>query len=616
MMRSLAIGLCFGLISASFALANDNCLDAILVDEGSYSGSTTGANNDGDASCGNSSGSPDTWYLFVPMESGTLTVSTCGSANFDTVLSIHSDCPGDQTNQINCNDDACSVQSTVTALVTEGASYYVRVSGYNGASGDFMIDFDLDNGSTTGGTSGTTGADVVYTECTSITNWGQSGGVHGYSLGTHTCNIGDANLDWGGGTTPLFGMNAFRLVDGRLEQIGLSWLKNGTIAAVSSGCGLPCNGSGGSVLGAGCRDVYGSSYNGGQSRLGPRSAVNAFTGAYPGQSTGTDPSVINERLQVAQTELATTGALYFIEGVYVAPDDAAAGNAFNNASYKRITVNTSNYDLTPVGTMQIGFGAIYAWADHGLGLNTPDPDVTITEVDVPGEGRFLVGAKAIDLGSGNWRYEYAIYNLSSHRSGGSFSVPLGSGSATNAGFHDVDHHSGEPFDPTDWSIDITANAITWSSPQTFAENENSNALRFGTLYNFWFESTDPPVTDDLTLGLFRPGTPDSVVFNFLAPEAAPLEPEFIRGDCNDDLGFNLADAVTLLTFLFPTGGSPSLACVDACDSNDDGVLDLADAISILDVLFGSATTLPDPTSSCGPDPTADSLDCGSSSSCP
>ena len=106
----------------------------------------------------------------------------------------------------------------------------------------------------------------------------------------------------------------------------------------------------------------------------------------------------------------------------------------------------------------------------------------------------------------------------------------------------------------------------------------------------------------------------------LALAAAPVScgQTFQRGDCNADGAFNVADAVYLLSDLFPAGGAPPLiACTDACDCNDDGMKDIADPISVLAVLFTSAPDLPDPYTFCGDDPTAgDPLDCGSYPPCP
>jgi hypothetical protein len=124
-----------------------------------------------------------------------------------------------------------------------------------------------------------------------------------------------------------------------------------------------------------------------------------------------------------------------------------------------------------------------------------------------------------------WRYDYAIYNLNSHLGGGSFSVPFPSGTTiANVGFHDVDYHSGEPFDNTDWPFSVNTNDVKWNSPQTFAQNANSNALRFGTMYNFWFDADVGPVRGDATIGLFRTGSPDSVA-------ATVRVPGVCAGDC-------------------------------------------------------------------------------------
>jgi hypothetical protein len=58
------------------------------------------------------------------------------------------------------------------------------------------------------------------------------------------------------------------------------------------------------------------------------------------------------------------------------------------------------------------------------------------------------------------------------------------------------------------------------------------------------------------------------------------------------------------------GGKNGSPCIDACDANDDGKVDLADAVSILRYLFTvggkePAAPFPDP----GADPTADRLGC-------
>ncbi len=87
---------------------------------------------------------PDVWFRFTPACDGNAVIDTLGST-FDTVLSIHSDCPAPGvTNSIACNDDGgFAAPNNRASLVSfnfqGGQSYLVRVSGYNGASGQFTL---------------------------------------------------------------------------------------------------------------------------------------------------------------------------------------------------------------------------------------------------------------------------------------------------------------------------------------------------------------------------------------------------------------------------------------------------------------------------------------------
>lgn len=95
------------------------------------------------------------------------------------------------------------------------------------------------------------------------------------------------------------------------------------------------------------------------------------------------------------------------------------------------------------------------------------------------------------------------------------------------------------------------------------------------------------------------------------------EPQFVRGECNNDGTFDLADVVFFVGYLFPPSGVPSiLPCVDACDSNNDGTADLADAVASLAALFGSPTTPLPGSDGCDRDTGADFLECTSYDGCP
>jgi len=81
---------------------------------------------------------------------------------------------------------------------------------------------------------------------------------------------------------------------------------------------------------------------------------------------------------------------------------------------------------------------------------------------------------------------------------------------------------------------------------------------------------------------------------------------YIRGDSNGDMSFNIADAITALSFLFSSAPVP---CLLALDANDDELVNIADPISILATLFSGAPPLGAPHPTCGNDPTPGPLPC-------
>ncbi len=374
---------------------------------------------------------------------------------------------------------------------------------------------------TGGSTEAAVGPDVVVFSLSGVGNYGVSGGYAGYSVGTTSCNRGDAPLNWVGGSQnhPAIAQNMYRLKNGRFEQIGMSWLKHGFVStnSPSGGCagasGQSCQSppGGGSQLGVGCTDPYGSGLNGNRP-LGPRSEVNATTGIFPYPYTQFSASTTyDQRVKVATTDLdpaINTGALYWVEGQYIANDDAAAGNGLNNASYRPVTVaGAPNFSVTAIGTTTEQ-PAIYAW-------KAQDPSVTLVNVDVPGAivERFHVGRKVTDLGGGVWHYEFAVHNLNSDRSARAFNVDFSVPTHfTNVGFKDIEAHSGEPYPGTDWTVSSSGNQLSWST-DTFANDQNANALRWAAMFNFWFDADQPPTGAVIhTVGLFKPGTPSAVTF--------------------------------------------------------------------------------------------------------
>ena len=365
------------------------------------------------------------------------------------------------------------------------------------------------------------GPDVIVGSLPGVGNFGGTGGVGAYSLATTSCNIGTETLKWISGTNehPVIGQNFYRMENDRFEQIGMIWLKHGFFALQQSLC---CNCTphpNGTALGVGCSDPYSASLNGSQGGLGPRFQVNAFTGdfSYPFFAQGSGGNQIYKRGQILNSDLDPSlhpTALYFGEGHYVSPDDAAAGNHFNNASYRRLTVGgftSGSWNLSATGPTERTKPGLQAWADN-------DPAVRFAPGKVPGEGRFFGASKVIDNGDGTWRYEYAIQNLNSDVSFGSFAVPVPAGvTVTGIGFGDVDYHSGEPYDGTDWVGQHANGEVRWSTAETFGQNPNANALRWGSLYNFWFVADANPGVELAELATFKPHVPATTGIQLDAP---------------------------------------------------------------------------------------------------
>ena len=392
--------------------------------------------------------------------------------------------------------------------------------------------------------------------------------IMAYSFGTTSCNIGTQQLAWvqNNNQHPVIPQNLYRIKNGVLEQVGMSWLKHGFCALQQTLCGTCSPAGSGCVaaLGIGCSDPYTSSLNGTQSNLGPRSQVNASTGGftYPFSAPAAAPT-IGRRLQVDGNDLnpaLNAGATYFAECMYVHPQDAAAGNNSNNASYRKVTVGALSggaYQLSLTGATVQQKCAIYAW-------QSVVPPVKVSEV-FTSDGRLIVGYTATDNGNGTWHYEYAIFNLSSDASIGSVSIPIPAGvTVTNQGFHDVDSHSGEPYSTVDWAMSVSGGNATWST-EAFATNPNANALRWGTTYNFRFDADAPPSFSQMTVGAFK--VANSIGFNVYAP-TAPTRP----GDLNAD---GIVDGADLGILLFGWGGSTQ------SDINGDGTTDGSDLAILL-----------------------------------
>ena len=121
------------------SVPNDECAAAAALGSGrSAQFTTVGASRSAPAwACG--SGANDAWFSYAATTTGSLTVSLCSKATWDTVIQAFSGACGTHTS-LGCNDDSCATQSSLTFNVTAGQTYRIRVGGYNGATGTFRLD--------------------------------------------------------------------------------------------------------------------------------------------------------------------------------------------------------------------------------------------------------------------------------------------------------------------------------------------------------------------------------------------------------------------------------------------------------------------------------------------
>jgi len=443
-----------------------------------------------------------------------------------------------------------------------------------------------------------TGPDVIVGELANnpsntphISNFTSSGGIDAFSVGTTSCNIGTVWLDWLTSNPnptwhPVIGQNFFRLQQSggynRFEQLGQSWLKHGFTALSQNACCASCASTNGQHLGVGCSDPYNSTRNAFQALLGPKWQVNATTGIHIHPVANPSFSgTVARRLQIKTADLETSDGTqplssqprYYVEGQYIAHDDADSNNHNNNASFRAIAVSGASSDrtFTQISTTQRQKAGIRAWKAFDSTVTETD---VITDEDGGRNALVIVSAQATDLGGGLYHYEYAIQNLDSDRSVGSFTVPVSPyATITNIGFHDVDYHDGDgsgsvTTDGTDWPATVAAGAIMWSVMDVTSADDN--ALRWGTLYNFRFDCNLAPTTGDVKLGQFK------AVNNEGASTVVPSAVACLRGDLNDDGVVDGLDVQRFTDRLVNGGATPVGKCAGDLELTADFGIDADD----------------------------------------
>ena len=390
------------------------------------------------------------------------------------------------------------------------------------------------------------GPDVIVGDVEDVAQFDPPVGTQvGLAIGTDSCNNGDQPSNWfalPNNDHPLVPQNLYRMSGGTnndagFEQIGQSWMKHTFLALEDFVCGT-CNTSGcqtGSHLCPGCSDPYVSGLNGDQNSIGSRAWVNPFTGNFPSGNTANDHNGhahdgVSHRILVETSDLVpgkNPGATYFGEAAYLSPHEytwclshPGQCNMFNNYSYRQFSVSggPTFFNFPPVSSTIRMQPAIQAWAATGATVLQVEPD--------PGnDGIFFVGYKVTGPNAGVWHYDYAVFNMNLDRAIQSFEVvfPGFPPNLSNIGFHAPPQHPGWAHDGTEgdagysstpWTFTVNGpppfpNSAVWNC-ETFAQNQNANAIRWGTLYNFRFDSPAAPATSTANIAFFKTGAPVAV----------------------------------------------------------------------------------------------------------
>lgn len=123
---------------------NDDCVNALVIGNGSFNFITNGATTDGPDEpgiCtyfGNTNVGQDIWYCYTASCTGTVSLNVCTS-NYDTKVAVYNSdpdcaCPAGAS-AIACNDDACAPGSFLSFPSIAGNRYLIRLGGYAASTG-------------------------------------------------------------------------------------------------------------------------------------------------------------------------------------------------------------------------------------------------------------------------------------------------------------------------------------------------------------------------------------------------------------------------------------------------------------------------------------------------
>ncbi|WP_154222228.1 hypothetical protein [Marinicella rhabdoformis] len=317
-------------------------------------------------------------------------------------------------------------------------------------------------------------------------------------------NVGEADVVWQGKFTgpvppynneqhPFLNWAMYREIDNRFEQVAISDIKHAFFAQ-NQNCTYNCGNN--FILYKGCEDTYTVSNNDGGSYLGPREELEAFTGLWEQQCSFFDPDCNNtqnntsnstdeNRLVVNESQFSDPALSYYFSSWYLVREDVNIFNGMGWMSYE-FSQNQQNltWNMHSPSSFQNGPAS-----DAYLPPNTTANDLMSASHRTlqVGEGHLTVAVKVIDLGGGNFRYNYMIENHDYDPQVEQIIVPLDD----DASYTDFVWSDKDLILSNNWSTTRQDNLL--SLTQT-----NDNLIDWGMLFSFSFTSDRPP-----ELGLIR-----------------------------------------------------------------------------------------------------------------
>jgi len=571
--------------------SNDDCStpSALLVGTNPYDTTLATDSIEPDSGCPGANFwgamSHDIWWTFTATVSGAHRVETCGTGH-DSDLEVYDGTVGpcDTSVSVGCSGDSCGLPSQVNWSATAGVTYTVRVGSWAagaGANAALIL--------TVGATEDCT--DALDNDFDGLTDCADSecacdaacvgAVVPGVSnlIGSADCVAGDVTLSWDPAPYDSYVVQR--------DGVAVSpTLPAGTTSYTDLGV---ANGTYFYEVVSGC--ISGNS---------AISSVTVSMAAYGGEQ---DLVVVGELASTIDSAAALTAQLTTLGRTYVVWTGGIADYACNSAPFEIIwlvngswpdhrcltaadglvleTAHAAGASIYLEGGDQFGFCALTQWANNDGVASALDGDDTFTAMD------------GFDSGLGLDASVYANVPYTQDQAGNDYTDRMTVAASEGS---------------------LSAAAAIWGSDDALPVAPYTTGV-----YGLGIAPAGNVISSSWEFGGFG-GDQNALATDYVAALGGGAgQPEFKRGDTNNDGGLNIADAVYVLGALFPPpGGSPNvLACRDTGDGNDDGGINIADAVAILASLFGSpAVPLPAPGASCGVDPTSDALDCLGYSHCP